>query len=157
MPLAGKRIGVIGTGASAIQLIPRVANEADQVIVFQRTAPWVVPKLDRPISRLEQTLYAKAPATQKAVRAAIFAVTESVGVAITRYPRLLRPGEAWARRHMHRAISDPELRRELTPTYRLGCKRILPSNDYYPALARDNVELVTVGIASPTRERGGLR
>ena len=126
VPLAGKRIGVIGTGASAIQLIPRVANEADQVIVFQRTAPWVVPKLDRPISRLEQTLYAKAPATQKAVRAAIFAVTESVGVAITRYPRLLRPGEAWARRHMHRAISDPELLRELTPTYRLGASGSCP-------------------------------
>ncbi len=144
--LEGKRIGVIGTGASAIQLIPRVAREAAHVTVFQRTPPWVVPKLDRRISRLEQAIYARAPITQKALRALIFAITESVGVAITRHPRLLKIGEVWARRHMRHAIADPQLRRRLTPSYRLGCKRILPSNDYYPALARDNVELVTAGI-----------
>src|SRR5256885_2207986 len=69
VPLHGKRIGVIGTGASAIQLVPRVAREAGQVTVFQRTPPWVVPKLDRPIGRLEQTIYAKIPLTQKAMRA----------------------------------------------------------------------------------------
>jgi cation diffusion facilitator CzcD-associated flavoprotein CzcO len=146
VPLEGKRVGVIGTGASAIQLIPQVAKSADSVTVFQRTPPWVVPKLDRPISRFEQQLYARVPLTQKLQRAIIFAITEGVGVAITRYPDLLKIGEAWARRHMSKAIEDPELREKLTPSYRLGCKRILPSNDFYPALARDNVELQTNGI-----------
>jgi cation diffusion facilitator CzcD-associated flavoprotein CzcO len=146
VPLAGKRVGVIGTGASAIQLIPQIAKTGAQVTVFQRTPPWVVPKLDRKISRLEQQLYAKFPIAQKALRALIFAITESVGVAITRYPGMLKIGETWAKRHMRKAIGDEELRTRLTPTYRLGCKRILPSNDYYPALARDNVELVTTGI-----------
>jgi cation diffusion facilitator CzcD-associated flavoprotein CzcO len=145
-PLDGKRIGVIGTGASAIQLIPQVAKTAERVTVFQRTPPWVVPKLDRRISRAEQTLYARVPLAQRALRGVIFAITESVGVAITRYPRLLRIGEAWARWHMRRAIADPELRERLTPKYRLGCKRILPSNDYYPALARPNVVVASDGI-----------
>jgi cation diffusion facilitator CzcD-associated flavoprotein CzcO len=151
VPLAGKRVGVIGTGASAIQLTPRVAREADHVDVFQRTPPWVVPKLDRPITRAEQRLYAALPVAQKALRATIFGITEAVGLAITRYPRLLAIGERWSARHMRRAISDPELRDAVTPSYRLGCKRILPSNDYYPALARDNVALVTDGIERVTR------
>jgi cation diffusion facilitator CzcD-associated flavoprotein CzcO len=136
-------VGVIGTGASAIQLIPRVAKVADRVTVFQRTPAWVVPKADRRIPKLEQALYAKVPITQRAVRGVIFAITEGVGIAITRYPRLMAIGEVWARRHMRRAISDPELREAVEPAYRLGCKRILVSNDYYPALARDNVDLVT--------------
>ncbi len=146
VPLAGRRVGVIGTGASAIQLIPRVAGEASQVTVFQRTPPWVVPKLDRRITRAEQTLYARLPITQKLLRGVIFAITESVGIAITRYPRLLKIGEAWSRRHMRKAIRDPQLRETLTPSYRLGCKRILPSNDYYPALARENVTVQSAGI-----------
>ncbi len=146
VPLEGKRVGVIGTGASAVQLIPEVAKTAHKVTVFQRTPAWVVPKLDRRMTRLERRLFAALPLTQKALRGLIFAITESVGVAITRYPRLLAAGEAWARWHMRRAIADPELRAKLTPGYRLGCKRILPSNDFYPALARENVELVTEGI-----------
>jgi len=114
--------------------------------VFQRTPPWIVPKLDRRITRPEQALYARFPIAQKALRGLIFTITELVGVAITRYPKLLAIGEAWSRRHMRRAIADPELRRRVTPSYRLGCKRILPSNDYYPALTRENVELVSEGI-----------
>ncbi|MFL5829925.1 MAG: flavin-containing monooxygenase [Solirubrobacteraceae bacterium] len=155
VPLAGKRVGVIGTGASAIQLIPQIAKAGAEVTVFQRTPPWIVPKLDRPIRRPEQQLYAKLPVAQKALRALIFTITEGVGVAITRYPRLLAIGEVWARRHMRKAIGDVHLREQLTPDYRLGCKRILPSNDYYPALARDNVELVTAGIdrVTPTGVR----
>jgi cation diffusion facilitator CzcD-associated flavoprotein CzcO len=148
--LEGRRVGVIGTGASAIQLIPQIARVAGAVTVFQRTPPWVVPKLDRRISRVEQRVYARVPAVQKLLRGIIFAITEAVGIAITRYPRLLGIGEAWARRHMRSAIADSALRAKLTPTYRLGCKRILPSNDYYPALARENVELVTDGIVRIT-------
>lgn len=143
--LKGRRVGVIGTGASAIQLVPQVARETE-VIVFQRTPPWVVPKLDRAIPAWEQELYARVPVLQRAVRAGVFAVTEGVGLAITQAPALMRIGEAWSRRHMRRAIADPELRARLTPDYRLGCKRILPSNDWYEALARPNVSLVTDGI-----------
>ena len=137
---------MIGTGASAIQLVPRVARDAQRVEVFQRTPPWIVPKLDRRITRAEQRLYAALPIAQKALRATIFSITEAVGVAITRYPALLAIGERWSGRHMRSAIEDPKLRAAVTPRYRLGCKRILPSNDYYPAIARDNVALVTDGI-----------
>jgi len=147
VPLAGRRVGVIGTGASSIQVIPQLAKQAEQVTVFQRTPPWVVPKLDRRISRFEQRLYARVPLTQKLLRGLIFTITEGVGVAITRYPWMLKLGEAWGRWHMRRAIRDPELQRQLTPNYRLGCKRILPSNDFYPALARKDVKLETDGIA----------
>src|SRR5581483_4163597 len=119
----------------------------EHVTVFQRTPPWVVPKLDRRISRVEQALYARVPLTQKLLRGLIFTITEGVGVAITRYPKMLKLGELWSRRHMRRAIADPHLREQLTPNYRLGCKRILPSNNFYPALARDNVTLQTAGIA----------
>ncbi len=150
MPLEGRRVGVIGTGASAIQLIPQVAQSAAEVTVFQRTPPWVVPKLDRPIGAAQQALYARVPLTQRAVRGVIFAITEAVGVAITRAPRLMAIGEAWSRWHMRRAIDDPALRARLEPDYRLGCKRILVSNDFYPALARENVELVTEGIERVT-------
>jgi cation diffusion facilitator CzcD-associated flavoprotein CzcO len=146
VPLAGRRVGVIGTGASAIQLIPRVARTAEHVTVFQRTPPWVLPRADRRIGRLEQGLYARVPVTQRAVRGAIFAITEGVGVAITRRPGLLAGLEQASRLHLRRAVADPELRRALTPSYRLGCKRILVSNDYYPALARPNVELVSEPI-----------
>jgi cation diffusion facilitator CzcD-associated flavoprotein CzcO len=152
VPLEGRRVGVIGTGASAIQLVPQVARVAEQVTVFQRTPPWIVPKLDRAIGRREQALYARLPAVQRVVRGIVFAVTEGVGVAITRAPALMRIGEVWSRRHMRKAVEDPELRAKLTPAYRLGCKRILPSNDYYPALVRPNVELVTDGIERVTRE-----
>jgi cation diffusion facilitator CzcD-associated flavoprotein CzcO len=145
--LQGKRVGVIGTGASAIQVIPQVAKQAAHVTVFQRTPPWVVPKLDRRISRFEQALYARVPIMQKLLRGLIFTITEGVGVAITRYPWMLKLGEIWSHRHMRRAINDPELERKLTPDYRLGCKRILPSNNFYPAMARPNVALQTAGIA----------
>ena len=86
----------------------------------------------------------------QAISAGVFTVTEGVGVAITRAPSFMRIGEVWSRRHLRRAIADPQLRAALIPSYRLGCKRILPSNDYYPALARPNVELVTGGIERVT-------
>jgi cation diffusion facilitator CzcD-associated flavoprotein CzcO len=152
VPLAGRRIGVIGTGASAIQLIPAIAREAGEVVVFQRTPPWVLPKADRSISRIERELYAHVPATQRAVRGAIYAITEALGLAITRRPEALAALEQLARLHIRRSISDPVLREALTPDYRLGCKRILFSNDYYPALARPDVTVVTAGIERATAD-----
>jgi cation diffusion facilitator CzcD-associated flavoprotein CzcO len=151
VPLGGRRVGVIGTGASAIQIVPRAARDAARVAVFQRTPPWVLPQFDRRIGRAEQWLYAHLPLTQRAVRGTIFAITEAVGIAITRYPRLLR-GLEWASlAYMRRVIDDRRLRRALVPSYRLGCKRILVSSDYYPALAQPNVDLVTNGIARVTK------
>jgi len=148
--LDGKRVAVIGTGASAIQLVPRVARRASNVAVFQRTAPWIMPKFDRAIGRWEKRLYRRFPAAQRAVRGLIFAITESVGFPITRRPRMLAGLEAVARAQLRRQVPDPELRRKLTPAYRLGCKRILVSNDYLPALSRDNVDVVTDPIARVT-------
>jgi cation diffusion facilitator CzcD-associated flavoprotein CzcO len=150
VPLEGKRIGVIGTGASAIQLIPAIAPQAGEVVVFQRTPAWVLPKADRGIPRIEQELYARLPLSQRLVRTVIYGITEALGLTLTRRPELTRALEQIARLHINHFIDDPELRRKLTPSYRLGCKRILFSNDYYAGLARPNVDVVTHGIERVT-------
>jgi cation diffusion facilitator CzcD-associated flavoprotein CzcO len=144
--LDGKRVVVVGTGASAIQLVPQVARRAAQVTVFQRTAPWVLPKPDHPMPAPVRALFARVPALQRLLRGAIFAAQESVALGTTRLPAVLRLGEVAGRANIRRSISDPVLREKLTPSYRLGCKRILVSNDYYPALAKDHVGVVTDGI-----------
>jgi cation diffusion facilitator CzcD-associated flavoprotein CzcO len=149
-PLSGRRVGVIGTGASAIQLIPAIAGEASEVVVFQRTPAWVLPKLDRSIPRAEQALYARVPAAQRAVRSVIYGITELLGLGLTRRIEIPRALERVARWHIARFIDDPALRRKLTPDYRLGCKRILFSNDYYRALARPDVDVVTDRIVEAT-------
>jgi cation diffusion facilitator CzcD-associated flavoprotein CzcO len=148
--LRGRRVGVIGTGASAIQLVPQVAKVAARVDVFQRTPAWIVPKLDVAIGPRAKALFRRVPATQRALRALIFALTEAVGYPITRKPALLKGLERRAAQHLARQVPDPELRARLTPSSRIGCKRILVSNDYYPALTRDDVELVTAPIARVT-------
>ncbi len=150
--LAGKRVAVIGTGASAIQLVPELAKSVASLTLFQRTAGWVQPKLDGGISPRARALFRKRPAVQRALRRAIYGVTELMALGLIyedKVPplRLLGAVRQWrSRRHLARAVADPALRQQLTPRYRIGCKRVLFSNDYYPALARDNVELVTSGI-----------
>jgi cation diffusion facilitator CzcD-associated flavoprotein CzcO len=150
--LDGKRVVVVGTGASAIQLVPQIAKRASRVTVFQRTAPWVLPKPDHPMPRAARRLFARVPALQRALRGAIFAGQESIALGTARYPSLMRAGEVLGRAQL-RTIADPELRAKVTPDYRLGCKRILVSNNYYPALAREHVDVVTEGITHVT-ERG---
>jgi cation diffusion facilitator CzcD-associated flavoprotein CzcO len=150
--LAGKRIAVIGTGASAIQFVPEIAPEAERLHVFQRTAPWVIPKRDRRIGRLERAIYRRFPSVQRAYRRLIYWALESRVVAFTAKPRILKLAGAVARLHIRRQIADPELRRRVTPSYVMGCKRVLISNDYYPALDRDDVELVTDAIARVTED-----
>jgi cation diffusion facilitator CzcD-associated flavoprotein CzcO len=145
--LSGERVAVIGTGASAIQFVPQIRRRVAHLTVFQRTPPWIIPRLDRPISTLEKRLYRRVPATQRFVRGAIYWGRESFALAFTRHTGLLRVPQALARRHLVRQMPDPELRAKLTPDYTIGCKRILISNDYYPALSRDNVTLETTGIA----------
>jgi cation diffusion facilitator CzcD-associated flavoprotein CzcO len=150
--LDGKRVGVIGTGASAIQFVPRIAPKVERLTLFQRTPPWVLPKPDRAISAFERRLFDRLPLTQRAYRGLIYWRLESRFVAFE-HPRLMRVAERMARAHMRRHIKDEAMRRALTPTYTMGCKRTLISNDYYPALARPNVDLVTAGIAEVRADR----
>jgi cation diffusion facilitator CzcD-associated flavoprotein CzcO len=146
--LRDKTVAVIGTGASAIQFVPHVAAKAKQLHLFQRTPPWIVPKPDRAFGELTKTLFAGLPPLQRFYRALIYWQHEWRALGFVVDPRIMELVSALARRHLVRSISDPALRAALTPDYRMGCKRILISNDYYPALARDNVELVTQPIAS---------
>ncbi len=144
--LTGERVAVIGTGASAVQLVPQIAGRVGQLHVFQRTAPWILPHSDRPTTRLERRAYKTFPFLQKAVRNGVYWSREGFLLGFIKNHRFMRPAERIAAAHMRKQVSDPELRRKLTPTFRIGCKRILISNRWYPTLTRDNVELVTDGI-----------
>ncbi|MBB6627110.1 NAD(P)/FAD-dependent oxidoreductase [Nocardioides sp. KIGAM211] len=141
--LAGKRIAVIGTGASAIQIIPELQKVAGHVDVYQRTAPYVIPRNDRTYTRVERALFKKAPALQKAYRTGIYWSKELLVPGFTFEPRMAMPAKQLALANLRKGVSDPDLRARLTPTFEIGCKRILISNAYYPAIASDNVELVT--------------
>jgi cation diffusion facilitator CzcD-associated flavoprotein CzcO len=143
--LSGERVAVIGTGASAIQFVPEIQPDVEKLHVFQRTAPWVIPHRNRPLKAWERAIYRLFPPAQLAMRAAIYWARElfvlqfrhrAVGRLLERIPLM----------HLHAQIKDPELRRKLTPDYRMGCKRILPTDEWYPALAKRNVEVVTEGI-----------
>src|SRR4051812_30888198 len=145
--LAGERVAVIGTGASAIQIVPAIQPVVDTVTVYQRTAPWVVPRTDRPTKGWSRRLYRWVPPLQRGVRGVVYASREFLVIGLAKRRRFLKPVEKLARAHLHRQVRDPKLRAALTPDYTIGCKRILISNDYYPALAAPNAELVTAGIA----------
>ncbi|GAA1920428.1 NAD(P)/FAD-dependent oxidoreductase [Nocardioides lentus] len=148
--LTGKRVAVIGTGASAIQIVPELAKVAGHLDVYQRTAPWVIPRNDRTYTAVERFAFHHLPGLQRLYRTAIYWGRECYVPAFTKEPRLAAPAKALALANIRRAISDPELRAKVTPDYRIGCKRILISNAYYPALAADHVELVTDRIARVT-------
>lgn len=145
--LRGKRVAVIGTGASAIQFVPEIAPVVDQLFVFQRTAPYIHPRLDRIFSATEQRRFARVPLLQRLHRTALYWKHEFGGLMFLGNKTLGKLATDLARRHLESQISDPDLRRRATPDYRIGCKRILLSDEYYPALTRPNVELVTDGIA----------
>jgi cation diffusion facilitator CzcD-associated flavoprotein CzcO len=144
--LSGERVAVIGTGASAVQFVPRIQPHVGTLHVFQRTPSWVMPDMDRPVSDFERRLFRRLPAVQRLLRAALYFGHEATvfGTIVDR--RLSKGFEAIGRRHLRRQVSDPELRARLTPSYTLGCKRITLSNTYYPALCRPNAELVTDSI-----------
>lgn len=144
--LTGRNVAVIGTGASAIQFVPRIQPLVNRLTVFQRTAPWILPRRDREISSLEHWLFRHVPVTQRMARASIYLGREAYALGFTKNPGIMAKAEALALRHLHRQVPDPDLRATLTPSYRMGCKRILLSNDYYPSLTQPNVSLVTDGI-----------
>jgi cation diffusion facilitator CzcD-associated flavoprotein CzcO len=143
--LTGERVAVIGTGASAIQFVPEIQPKVGALHVFQRTAPWVIPHRNRPLKSWERTLYRLFPPAQLAMRAGIYWARElfvlqfrhrAVGKLLERIPLT----------HLRRQVKDPELRSKLSPGYAMGCKRILPTDEWYPALTQPNVEVVTEGI-----------
>ena len=144
--LTGKRIAVIGTGASAIQFVPQIAPDAARLHLFQRTPPWVVPKADRPMRPWEQRLFKRLPFAQNLLRRGIYCGLE-VRAPLFGAPARLKAMQKLAIRYLDSVIADEALRARLTPDYVMGCKRILISNDYYPTLNRPNVELVTDAIA----------
>ena len=144
--LAGRRVAVIGTGASAIQFLPPVAERAAELTLFQRTPPWILPKLDRSISSFERWAFRAFPVLQRLYRASIYTRLEG-RVFGFRHPRVMTGLQALAKAHIRRGIADPELRAAVTPDYTLGCKRVLLSNDYYPALAQPNTEVITSALA----------
>ena len=143
--LAGKRVAVIGTGASAVQFVPAIQPRVARLHLFQRTAAWVLPQRSRTFTGAERTLFRRLPAAQRALRGAIYLRREAYLLGFRR-PWIGRLYEAAARRHLRRSVPDPALRTKLTPGFAIGCKRVLLSDDYLPALARPNVEVVTERI-----------
>ncbi|MEV6794944.1 NAD(P)/FAD-dependent oxidoreductase [Streptomyces sp. NPDC051320] len=144
--LRGKRVAMIGTGASAIQIVPAIQPEAGRLTLFQRTPPWVMPRMDRAISGAERWLHDKVPVTAAARRRLLWGIRELQVGAFTKHPNELGLIESIGRSNIRRSIKDPALRAKLTPSYRIGCKRILLSSTYYPALARPNVDVVASGL-----------
>ena len=146
LDVAGKRVAVIGTGASAIQFVPHLQRQADRLDLYQRSAQWILPKPDRSIAPWRQALYRRFPPARRLKRLGLFLLLETRLPAFTRFPRLTALHRRKARRHLESQVSDPTLRARLTPDYAMGCKRVLMSNDYYPAVAGPNVELVAGGV-----------
>lgn len=145
--LTGRRVAVIGTGASAAQFVPEIAQRVGALTVFQRTPPWVMPRMSRRITRVERAVYRQVPGAQRLSRTALYWAREAMGIGFLR-PSVNRLAQRAAAGHLRRQVPDPLLRATLTPRYVMGCKRVLLSNDYYPTLTRDNVAVV----ADPIRE-----
>ncbi len=148
--LKGKRVGVVGTGASAIQFIPEIAKEVEHLYVFQRTPPWCLPRPDREYRNVEKTVFKHVPGARWLYRSAIYWSMEARGTGFTKDKRILKLFQATGKRHLKKSVSDPKLREMLTPDYVMGCKRILFTNDFYPAMARDNVTLIPHAVDSFT-------
>jgi cation diffusion facilitator CzcD-associated flavoprotein CzcO len=148
--LTAERVAVIGTGASAIQFVPEIQPRVGKLHLFQRTAPWVMPRRARPLSRFERVLYRYVPGAQRLVRVAIYWGRELYALPLVR-SGLSRFIRVVAEAHLRRQVPDPALRAKVTPDYAPGCKRILVSNDYLPALSEPNVEVVCDGIREVRR------
>ncbi|MEU2254166.1 NAD(P)/FAD-dependent oxidoreductase [Nocardia xishanensis] len=143
----GKRVAVIGTGASAVQIIPELVHKAASVKVFQRTPGWVLPRVNRRTGPITKGLYRHVPVAESLARRAWFYGHESVALGVVWNTPLTRVVELVGRAQLRRQVRDPWLRRQLTPDFRAGCKRLLMTDDYYPALQRDNCKLITWPIA----------
>ena len=143
--LSGERVAVIGTGCSAAQLIPEIQPRVQRLLVFQRTPAWTIPRMNRQITRLERSLFRRLPALQRIARGRQYLWREALAFMLQK-PGRIRAFEAMMRLRLRRQVPDPKLRAKLTPSYRIGCKRMVVSDDYHPALTQANVDVVTDGI-----------
>src|SRR3954447_17016728 len=157
--LAEKRVSVIGTGCSAIQVVPAIQPKVGSVTVYQRSPGWTIPKMDFAYSERAKRLFERFPVLQRLDRAAVFGFMELGAAAMTNRRWLLGPFRAMARWNIRRAKLDPELRAKVTPRDEVGCKRVMLTDEWYPTLTKPNVELVTAQLAeiTPTavRTQGG--
>ena len=145
--LTGKTVAVIGTGASAIQFIPEIAGTVGTLHVFQRTPPWVLPRNDRPTSRLARWAFARVPLLQRLWRAVQYWNAESIALGFTLKPKLMGRGQKRSATFLKSIVKDPVLHDKLMPMYTMGCKRVLISDDFYATMTRENVNLITDRIA----------
>lgn len=147
LDITGQKVAVIGTGASAIQVVPAIADQVGSMVVFQRTPPWIVPKFDRPFDDRMRARFRRLPLIRRILRNRLFWAHEKRATGFTRQnPKALAKTEALCRGLLDRQVKDPDLRAALTPNYKVGCKRLIISSDYYPALQKPNVSLETSGI-----------
>jgi len=145
--LAGKRVAVIGTGASAVQLVPAIAGQAGHLDVYQRTPGWVIPRMDYDFKETSKTRFARFPFLQRLFRNLIYWRAEMLAYGFTQNVKVIARFQKLAETYLEKAVPDPALRAKLTPDFPLGCKRVLISDDYYPALQRENVEVITDAIS----------
>jgi cation diffusion facilitator CzcD-associated flavoprotein CzcO len=143
LDLTGKRVAVIGTGASAIQFVPAIADRVAALTVFQRTPPWVIPKFDRSFNARHKRLARWFPPYRRYVRDRLFWIHEQRAAGFTGNPATLSRAKALAVQALHRQVPDHTLRAKLTPDYQIGCKRLLISNDWYPTLTKPGVQVRT--------------
>ncbi|MCV7286512.1 NAD(P)/FAD-dependent oxidoreductase [Mycolicibacterium wolinskyi] len=148
--IRGKRVAVVGTGASAIQIVPEIVKDVAELHLYQRTPAWVMPRVNNRFPLWLRRVFSYVPGTRALLRAGIYWIHEGVGFAMTKQPRLLKIGEMMGRYNINRSIKDPELRRKLTPDYRAGCKRILNSDTYYRGIANPKTQVITERIARMT-------
>ncbi|HEX3814465.1 MAG TPA: NAD(P)/FAD-dependent oxidoreductase [Mycobacteriales bacterium] len=151
--LTGRRVAIVGSGASAVQFLPHVQKRAEHIVSFQRNAPWIVPRRDEPIGPRERRLFRIFPAAQRVARLRIYLLREMLVRGLLGNQKMADMGQQVALKHLIRRIPDLDLRAKLTPKYRFGCKRILLSDDYYPAVRQPNVDVVTDGIADIRADR----
>jgi cation diffusion facilitator CzcD-associated flavoprotein CzcO len=148
--LTGKRVAIVGTGCSAVQVAPAIQSEVAHLDIYQRSPGWTLPKMDFVYKERTKRLFERFPALQQLDRKAVFAFMELGAVAMTRKPGILKAFEAVGRRQITKAIADPELRAKVMPSDSIGCKRMMLTDEWYPTLTKPNVELVTDSIAEIT-------
>ena len=144
--MRGKKVAVIGTGASAVQIVPELVKQVAQLSVFQRTAGWVLPRFDARTPQWNKQLFRRFPVTQDALRKVLFGLHEAMALGVIWNTPLTKVLERLALAHLHHQVKDAWLRRELTPNFTIGCKRVLMTSDYYPALQQPNCRLISYPI-----------
>lgn len=150
--LAGKRVAVIGTGASSVQFLPLIQPKVERLHLFQRSAPWILPKTDYALSAFERAMFRRMPIAQRANRMMHYGILEGLSY-FFRHPRAMPLLHKAGRWNIRRAVKDPALQEILTPDFVMGCKRVLLSNTYYPAVASPNVEVIPHGLVGVEGDR----